>query len=62
MKAALAAARIGFTHVFAYRAEIVVQLVSICIVAALNGSLWTVAVRGQTEVAGVPAEIGRAHV
>lgn len=62
MKAALHAARIGFTHTFAYRAEIVVQLVSIAIVAALNGSLWTVATRGRAEVAGVPAEEMRAYV
>lgn len=62
MRAALAAVRIGFTHVFAFRAEIVVQLVSIALVAALNGSLWTVATRGREEIAGVPAEEMRAYV
>lgn len=62
MRAALAAARIGFTHVFAFRAEVAIQLVSISIVAALNGSLWTVATEGRTQIAGVPAEQMRAYV
>jgi ABC-2 type transport system permease protein len=58
----LAAARVGFTHVFAYRAEVAIQLVSISIVAALNGSLWTVATRGRAAIAGVPAPEMRAYV
>ena len=37
MRAFVALLRIGFTHVFAYRAEVAIQLVSISIVAALNG-------------------------
>jgi ABC-2 type transport system permease protein len=55
LRACLASLRIGFYHVFAYRTEVVIQLVSACIVAGLNGSLWTAAVRGQTSVAGVPS-------
>ncbi len=62
MRAALAAARIGFTHVFAFRAEVAIQLVSISIVAALNGSLWTVATQGRADIAGVPAPEMRAYV
>ncbi len=48
-----ATASVGFTHVFAYRAEIVIQLFSAGIVAALNGSLWTAAVAGRDSIAGV---------
>lgn len=55
LRAAIAAWRIGFRHVFAYRTEVVIQLVSACIVAGLNGSLWQAAVRGRDAVAGVPA-------
>jgi ABC-2 type transport system permease protein len=55
MRTLLAAWRVGFTHVFAYRTEVVIQLVSACIVAGLNGSLWTVATRGRESVAGLPA-------
>ncbi|MDP2309799.1 MAG: ABC-2 family transporter protein [Pseudomonadota bacterium] len=62
MKAFGAAWRIGFTHVFAYRAEVAIQLVSISIVAALNGSLWAVATRGKDTVAGIPAADLRAYV
>ena len=62
MRAALAAARIGFTHVFAFRAEVLIQLVSISIVAALNGSLWTVATENRTSIGGVPAAEMRAYV
>ncbi|MES2639826.1 MAG: ABC-2 family transporter protein [Myxococcota bacterium] len=62
MRAFFAAWRIGFTHVFAYRAEVAIQLVSISIVAALNGSLWTVATRGKDAIAGVPAADLRAYV
>jgi ABC-2 type transport system permease protein len=62
MRPFVAALRVGFTHVFAYRAEVVIQLVSISIVAALNGSLWTVATRGRTAIAGVPAAEMRAYV
>lgn len=54
-RACLASLRIGFYQVFAYRTEVVIQLVSACIVAGLNGSLWTSAVRGQTSLAGVPS-------
>lgn len=54
MRAAWAAFRIGFRHVFAYRTEVAIQLLSACFVAGLNGSLWTAAIRGQDEVAGVP--------
>ena len=54
MRAAFASLRIGFRHVFAYRTEVAIQLVSACIVAGLNGSLWQAAVRGQATVAGVP--------
>jgi ABC-2 type transport system permease protein len=50
-----AAWRIGFRHVFAYRTEVVIQLVSACIVAGLNGSLWQAAIRGRETVAGVPS-------
>ncbi|MDP2314239.1 MAG: ABC-2 family transporter protein [Pseudomonadota bacterium] len=62
MNAFSAALRIGFTHVFAYRAEVVIQLVSISIVAALNGSLWTVATRGKDAIGGVPSADLRAYV
>lgn len=54
-RAFAATARVGFTHVFAYRAEIVIQLLSAGIVAALNGSLWSVAISGRSAIAGVPS-------
>jgi ABC-2 type transport system permease protein len=54
LRPALASLRIGFRHVFAYRMEVAIQLVSACFVAGLNGSLWQAAVRGQDTVAGVP--------
>lgn len=54
IRPALAAFRIGFRHVFAYRTEVAIQLVSACFVAGLNGSLWTAAIRGQDSIAGVP--------
>lgn len=53
LRASLAAVRIGFRHVFAYRTEVTIQLVSASIVAGLNGSLWTAALRGRTGIAGV---------
>lgn len=56
MRAALAAARIGFAHVLAFRAEVAVQLVSALLVAGLNGSLWRAATAGRAQVAGVPAD------
>jgi ABC-2 type transport system permease protein len=62
VRASLAALRIGFTHVFAYRTEVVIQLVSISLVASLNGSLWTVATQGRTAIAGIPAAEMRAYV
>ena len=55
MRPLLAAFRIGFTHVFAYRTEVVIQLVSAAIVAGLNASLWTVAGRGRATIAGIPS-------
>lgn len=55
LRACFASMRIGFRHVFAYRTEVVIQLVSATIVAGLNGSLWTAAVRGRDAVAGVPS-------
>ncbi|MFZ5476563.1 MAG: ABC transporter permease [Myxococcota bacterium] len=61
-RALLAAWRVGFTHVFAYRTDIAIQLVSASIVAGLNGSLWTVAIRGRDRVAGVPADDMLAYV
>ncbi len=62
MRAFAAALRIGFTHVFAYRAEVAIQLVSISIVAMLNGSLWTVATQGRAAIDGVPTLDLRASV
>ena len=62
MRALLAAARVGFTHVFAFRTEVAIQLVSISIVAGLNGTLWSVATAGRESVAGVPAPEMRAYV
>ncbi|MBM4392168.1 MAG: ABC-2 family transporter protein [Deltaproteobacteria bacterium] len=55
MRALAAAFRIGFAHVFAYRAEAAIQLFSALIVAALNLSLWTVATRERAEIGGVPS-------
>ena len=55
VRASLASFRIGFTHTFAYRTEVAIHLVSAAIVAGLNGSLWTVAVQGRADIAGVPA-------
>lgn len=55
-RAAWASFRIGFRHVFAYRTEVAIQLLSACFVAGLNGSLWQAAVRGQDTVAGVPGD------
>ncbi len=62
MRAISAAFRIGFTHAFAYRAEVAIQLVSISIVAGLNGSLWSVVTHNRSELAGVPAEELLAYV
>ncbi len=54
MIAGLAAAwRIGFAHVFAARAEAAVQLLSVSVIAGLNGALWTAAVDGRDSVGGV---------
>jgi len=55
LRAVGAAWRVGFAHVFVYRAEIAIQLISAAIVAGLNGSLWTAAVRGRDGIAGVPS-------
>ncbi len=55
MRALVAAFRIGFAHVFAYRAEAAIQLFSALIVAALNLSLWTVATHERSEIGGVPS-------
>lgn len=55
LRASYASFRIGFAHVFAYRTEVAIQLLSAAIVAGLNGSLWTVAVKGRAAIAGVPA-------
>jgi ABC-2 type transport system permease protein len=60
-RAGFAALRVGFTHVFAFRAEVVIQLVSISIVALLNGSLWTVATRGRATLGGVDSAELRAY-
>lgn len=54
IRPSLAALRIGFRQVFAYRTEVVVQLLSASIVAGLNGSLWQAAIGRQATVAGVP--------
>ena len=62
MRAFVAAYRIGFAHVFAYRAEAAIQLFSALIVAALNLSLWTVATRGRSEIGGVPSTEMLAYV
>lgn len=62
MRAFAAALRVGFTHVFAFRAEVAIQLLSISIVAGLNGALWRVATEGRASVAGVPSDEMRAYV
>lgn len=54
VRAPLAALRIGFRHVFAYRTEVAIQLLAACFVAGLNGSIWSVATKGRAEIAGVP--------
>ncbi len=53
MNALIAAYRVGFRHVLAYRAEAAVQLVSIGLIAALNGSLWSAATRSAPSIAGL---------
>lgn len=53
MSALSAAWRVGFSHVLAYRAEAVVQLVSIGLIAALNGSLWSSATQSAPRIAGM---------
>lgn len=55
MRILRASFRVGFAHVFAYRAEAVIQLVSSLLVVGLNGSLWATATRGRESIAGVPA-------
>lgn len=62
MRALAAAFRVGFAHVFAYRAEAAIQLLSSLLVVGLNGSLWLTATRGRTEIAGVPATEMMAYV
>lgn len=61
MRPWVAALRVGFAHVFAFRAEVAIQLVSIAIVTALNGSLWAVATRGRETLGGVDAAELRAY-
>lgn len=61
-RAMAAAARIGFRHHLAYRSEIVLQLVSATMVAALHGSLWTAATATRPVIAGEPGEQWRALV
>lgn len=62
LRAITAALKVGFTHVFAYRAEVLIQLVSVGLVAALNTSLWGAATAGRASVAGVPSEEMRSYV
>jgi ABC-2 type transport system permease protein len=62
LSALRAAARLGFRHHLAYRAEIVIQLVAACIIAALNGALWTAAGESSATLAGVPTPAIRAGV
>ena len=50
-----AAIKVGFGHTLAYRAEVLIQLFSTAIVAGLNGSIWSAAVQGRTEIAGIPS-------
>lgn len=61
-RALLAAARIGFRHHLAYRTEVVMQLVSASLVAALNGSLWTAAMAAAPTIAGLPTETWRTNI
>lgn len=58
----LAAWRIGFRHHLAYRTEIVLQLFSATMVAALNGMLWTAALVASPVFAGAPGEVWRGLV
>lgn len=57
-----AAAAVGFRHHLAYKAEIVIQLVAACILAGLNGALWTAAASAQPVIAGAPALDWRATI
>lgn len=57
-----AAAAIGFRHHLAYPTEVAIQLVAACILAGLNGALWTAAAAGQSTIAGVPSLDWRASV
>jgi ABC-2 type transport system permease protein len=57
-----AAAMLGFRHHLAYRAEVVIQLVAACIIAALNGALWTAAGESTATLGGVPTTAVRAGV
>lgn len=61
-RALLAALRIGARHHLACRTEVVLQLVSASLVAALNGSLWTAAMASTTTLGGVPTEAWRTRV
>jgi ABC-2 type transport system permease protein len=56
MRAWKAAIGVGFRHTLAYRAEVLIQLFSAAIVAGLNGSIWTAAVRGRAQIGGIPAD------
>jgi ABC-2 type transport system permease protein len=61
LKPLIAAVQVGFSHLMAYRAEIIIQLFSAGVVVVLNGSIWGAAVMGKEELAGVPAAILKAH-
>lgn len=61
-RALLAAWKVGFRHHLAYRTEIVLQLVSACLVAALNGTLWTAATAASPIFGGAPGERWRGLV
>lgn len=61
-RALLAAGRIGFRHHLAYKSEVLLQLLSASLVAALNGALWTAAATARPVIAGEAGESWRGLV
>lgn len=57
-----AAAVLGFRHHLAYPAEVAIQLVAACLVAGLNGALWTAAAADVSEPGGLPSLAIRSEV
>ena len=56
-----AAATLGFRHHLAYPAEVAIQFVAACMVAGLNGALWTAAAE-VSDLGGVPSLAIRTEV